>query len=185
MTRAIPTRLWLAAALAAATPLAPAWANEAPPVEAAPAIAPMRLPLMPPALVEQAARELLGIRYRFGGNDPARGVDCSGLVQLVWQKLGLPELPRTSAAMAAQGEPIATDALRPGDLVFFNTRGRRYSHVGIYLGEGRFIHASSVLRRVTESALDERYYRQRFNGARRVLSDTPDRPVTAEGSERP
>jgi cell wall-associated NlpC family hydrolase len=131
-------------------------------------------------LLEQVTRELLGIRYRFGGNDPLRGVDCSGLVRAIWQRLGLPELPRTSAAMASLGEPVALEALLPGDLLFFNTRGPRYSHVGVYLGDGRFVHASSRQRMVVESRVDERYYRQRFNGARRLLWTSPGDAAAAE-----
>jgi cell wall-associated NlpC family hydrolase len=125
------------------------------------------------ALLESVTRELLGVRYRFGGADVLRGVDCSGLVRLVWQRLGLAEPPRTSAAMAYRGQAVPREALQPGDLVFFNTRGRPFSHVGIYLGDGRFVHASSVARRVTENALDQPYYRQRFNGARRLHGPEP------------
>jgi cell wall-associated NlpC family hydrolase len=111
---------------------------------------------------------LLGIRYRFGGNTE-EGLDCSGLVRLVWQRLGLGHLPRTAASMAAAGLPIAKSELAPGDLVFFNTLGRSFSHVGVYLGEGRFLHASSSKRRVMLNSLNERYFVERFDGARRVV----------------
>lgn len=114
------------------------------------------------------ANDLLGIRYRFGGNTED-GLDCSGLVRLVWQRLGLGTLPRTAANMAAAGLPIAKSDLAPGDLVFFNTLGRSFSHVGVYLGDGRFLHASSSLKRVTLNSLNERYYTERFDGARRVV----------------
>lgn len=114
------------------------------------------------------ANDLLGIQYRFGGNTED-GLDCSGLVRLVWQRLGLGTLPRTAANMAAAGLPIAKSDLAPGDLVFFNTLGRSFSHVGVYLGDGRFLHASSSLRRVTLNSLSERYYTERFDGARRVV----------------
>jgi cell wall-associated NlpC family hydrolase len=111
---------------------------------------------------------LLGIRYRFGGNTED-GLDCSGLVRLVWQRLGLGHLPRTAASMAAAGLPIAKSELAPGDLVFFNTLGRSFSHVGVYLGEGRFLHASSSKRQVMLNSLNERYFVERFDGARRVV----------------
>jgi cell wall-associated NlpC family hydrolase len=114
------------------------------------------------------ANGLLGIRYRFGGNTE-EGLDCSGLVRLVWQRLGLGHLPRTAASMAAAGLPIAKSELAPGDLVFFNTLGRSFSHVGVYLGEGRFLHASSSKRQVMLNSLDERYFVERFDGARRVV----------------
>ena len=112
----------------------------------------------------------MGISYQFGGNTET-GVDCSGLVRLVWQKLGLglASLPRTAASMATLRLPVSLSDIKPGDLVFFNTLGRNFSHVGVYLGEGRFLHASSGQRRVTLSSLSERYFRERFEGARRLL----------------
>lgn len=122
------------------------------------------------ALLQRLTAELHGIRYRFGGNLPELGLDCSGLVGVVWSRLGLETPPRTSAALASTGRPVEVADLQPGDLVFFNTRGRRFSHVGIYTGKGRFVHASSVQRRVTEGSLDDHYYRTRFNGARRLAT---------------
>ena len=123
------------------------------------------------ALLSGIAGQLMGIRYQFGGNTES-GVDCSGLVRLVWEKLGLglATLPRTAASMATQGLPVSLSDIKPGDLVFFNTLGRSFSHVGVYLGEGRFLHASSGQRRVTLSSLSERYFRERFEGARRLLN---------------
>lgn len=120
------------------------------------------------------ARDLTGIHYRLGGNSVESGLDCSGLVRVIWAKLGLTTLPRTSAAMAKIGEKVEADDLEPGDLVFFNTRGRPNSHVGVYIGLGRFIHASSVRRKVMENALDESYYKSRFNGARRLANPQAD-----------
>ena len=112
---------------------------------------------------------LKGIRYRYGSTNPTMGLDCSGMVVHLWSVLGLPELPRSSYQMAQRGQPIELSQLRPGDLVFFNTLRKQFSHVGVYIGNGRFIHASSVLKRVTEDALSDRYYRTRFDGARRML----------------
>lgn len=112
---------------------------------------------------------LLGVPYRYGGQDPARGLDCSGLVRHVAQSvLGL-DLPRTSEAIARVGETIARDALQVGDLVFFNTRGRRFSHVGIYVGNGQFVHAPAQRGKVRVEAVSAGYWERRFNGARRLL----------------
>ncbi|MFN9478265.1 MAG: C40 family peptidase [Betaproteobacteria bacterium] len=176
--RRLALGLALTAGLSAAVAQTQADEPLPPPVlESSPSLS---LPLLPATLLEQVASELLGVRYRFGGNDPSGGVDCSGLVRLMWSRLGLADLPRTAAAMALLGQPVALDALLPGDLVFFNTRGRRYSHVGVYVGEGRFVHASPRQRKVTESQVGDSYFRQRFNGARRLVSVRLDDPVTAQ-----
>ncbi|NMG54983.1 C40 family peptidase [Aromatoleum aromaticum] len=115
--------------------------------------------------------EYLGIRYRFGGNSPATGLDCSGLVQNVFRNaLGL-NLPRTAREMARLGDKVGLQDLKPGDLVFFNTMRRTFSHVGIYMGEGRFLHAPASGGRVRIDEIGERYWSQRFNGARRLLPD--------------
>jgi cell wall-associated NlpC family hydrolase len=100
------------------------------------------------------ARGTLGTRYRLGGNTPDRGLDCSGLVRYVLSALSI-DLPRTAATQATAGEAIARDVaqLQPGDVLTFR-QGKRISHVGVYVGEGRFIHASTSQRRVVESRLD-------------------------------
>lgn len=111
----------------------------------------------------------LGTRYRFGGSTPQTGFDCSGLVRWVFDRtLGL-SLPRRAAEIAQVGAKVDLDRLKPGDLVFFNTLRRGFSHVGIYLGEGRFVHAPSRGGAVRVEALDDRYWRTRFNGGRRVV----------------
>lgn len=116
--------------------------------------------------------DYLGIRYRFGGNSPETGLDCSGLVQNVFRNaLGL-NLPRTAKEMARLGEKVGLNDLKPGDLVFFNTMRRTFSHVGIYMGEGRFLHAPSRGGEVRIEEMGQRYWSQRFNGARRLLPDT-------------
>ena len=112
---------------------------------------------------------LLGIPYRYGSSQAQKGLDCSGLVSLVWRTLSLPTLPRTSAMMAQVGMAIEHNRLQIGDLIFFNTPRRRNSHVGVYIGNGKFIHASSVARRVMKNDLSENYYRRTYSGARRVL----------------
>jgi cell wall-associated NlpC family hydrolase len=124
----------------------------------------------------------LGVPYRFGGNDPKAGFDCSGLVRFVARSVLGIDLPRTSDAMARVGSVVARDALEVGDLLFFNTRGGANSHVGIYVGDGRFVHASSVLRKVTENSLSESYYQKTFNGIRRVagFDSANDVPAIAE-----
>ncbi|OZI23393.1 hypothetical protein CAL26_08025 [Bordetella genomosp. 9] len=114
------------------------------------------------------ALNYLGIRYRSGGGTPSTGFDCSGLVGYVAeQSLGL-KLPRTAAEMFQVGMPVARNDLQVGDLVFFNTMGRRYSHVGIYLGEDRFVHSPSKGGVVRIERMDMAYWSARYNGARRI-----------------
>jgi cell wall-associated NlpC family hydrolase len=116
----------------------------------------------------QKALALLGTPYRWGGSDPDKGFDCSGLVGYVFRNaLGI-ELPRVSRDMARNGELITDRAkLAAGDLVFFGRKGR-VNHVGIYVGEGRFVHAPSRGKDVTVSSLDQGYWHGRFLQARRV-----------------
>jgi hypothetical protein len=127
-------------------------------------------------LVERAqpllkALSLVGTPYRYGGNDPERGLDCSGFVKHVYQETAGVRLPRNARDMSARGEQIDKTDLKPGDLVFFNTRKQPFSHVGIYKGDGEFIHASSRREKsVTVSRIDSSYWATRFDGARRLLS---------------
>jgi cell wall-associated NlpC family hydrolase len=114
------------------------------------------------------ALDLVGIRYRRGGSSPESGFDCSGFVSHVFREgLGL-YLPRSAREMSRTGEPVAKDQLQPGDLVFFNTMRRTFSHVGIYLGDSRFLHAPRTGGRVRIEDMRERYWVKRFNGARRL-----------------
>ena len=114
------------------------------------------------------ALSFIGIRYRFGGSAPETGFDCSGFVRhVVADTLGL-SLPRRSADISRVGQPVSKQELKPGDLVFFNTLRRAFSHVGIYLGENRFVHATSTGGSVRIDDMRERYWTARFNGARRV-----------------
>ena len=115
------------------------------------------------------ALTLIDVPYRFGGSSPATGFDCSGLVRYVFGATALQALPRRSEEMAKIGQPITRSQLEPGDLVFFNTLARLYSHVAIYVGEGRFLHAPARGGRVRVEALDDRYWQARFNGARRII----------------
>ena len=118
--------------------------------------------------VMQRALALLGTPYRWGGTDPNKGFDCSGLVGYVFRNaLGI-ELPRVSREMAKTGELVTDKAkLAAGDLVFFGRRGR-VDHVGIYVGEGQFVHAPSRGKDVQVSSLDDGYWSGKFMQARRV-----------------
>lgn len=114
------------------------------------------------------AMGFLGVDYKYGGNSPESGFDCSGLVNYVFsQALGL-VLPRDTRSISHSGVEITRDELQPGDLVFFNTLRRPFSHVGIYLGEQRFIHSPSSGGQVEIVSMADRYWQQRFNGARRM-----------------
>ena len=116
---------------------------------------------------------LLGVRYRFGGESPESGLDCSGLVRHVFQQVTGVSLPRTAREMSRVGDGVARHALEPGDLVFFNTRRMPFSHVGIYLGGGRFVHAPASGRDVEIADLRNRYWQRQFDGARRIAGAIP------------
>jgi cell wall-associated NlpC family hydrolase len=127
--------------------------------------------------VSMYAVSLVGSPYRLGGNSPQTGLDCSGFVGHVYKQITGVHLPRDSRMISETGQPLDLAELQPGDLVFFNTLNRAYSHVGIYLGEDRFVHASSSRTGgVMVSRLGDRYWRQRFDGARRVISPGPSKP---------
>lgn len=114
------------------------------------------------------ALSLDGTPYKYGGSSPRTGFDCSGFVGHVFkQSIGV-TLPRSTEEISRIGEKLEIDELRPGDLVFFNTLNRRYSHVGIYLGDGQFIHSPSTGKSVTVVNINDKYYRERYNGARRI-----------------
>ena len=120
-----------------------------------------------------AALDLIGIRYKWGGNTPETGLDCSGLVRYVFQQVTGVTLPRTARDMSQIGEKVAARDLQPGDLVFFNTRRFAFSHVGIYLGDNRFVHAPRRGREVEVATLDSSFWQKRFNGARRMVGVLP------------
>jgi len=128
------------------------------------------------------ALDLIGIRYKWGGNTPETGLDCSGLVRYVFQQVTGVTLPRTAKDMSRLGTEVAVTDLQPGDLVFFNTRRFAFSHVGIYLGDDRFIHAPRSGAEVEIAELDNSYWRQHFNGARRLVGVLPGMIPSAEAS---
>jgi len=123
-------------------------------------------------LLKKAAYGFLGTRYRFGGSTRT-GIDCSSFVQQVFRKMDV-SLPRTAREQFQVGERVPFSSLQKGDLVFFRTYASFPSHVGIYLGNNRMIHASSRDRRVVISSLDTPYYRSRFIGAKRIDRINPD-----------
>lgn len=113
----------------------------------------------------------LGVDYRDGGRSPATGFDCSGLVAHVFEQAYGVRLPRNTQAQSEAGLPINAEELEPGDLVFYDTLGRPYSHVGIYLGDGKFVHAPKAGSSVRMESVRSAYWIRRFNGARRI--ETP------------
>jgi cell wall-associated NlpC family hydrolase len=129
---------------------------------------------LPADEIPMYAVSLVGSPYRLGGTSPETGLDCSGFVGHVFREAAGVVLPRDSRAISETAQPLAREELRPGDLVFFNTLNRAFSHVGIYLGDDRFVHASSSRTgSVMVSSLNDRYWRGRFDGARRVAPPAP------------
>jgi cell wall-associated NlpC family hydrolase len=118
-------------------------------------------------MVEQAMG-LLGVPYRRGGNSENTGFDCSGFVRHLYEKSVGQILPRRAVDQARATEVIDREELKPGDLVFFNTMRRAFSHVGIYVGDGKFIHAPRAGKAVNVEDMRSAYWQKRFNGARRV-----------------
>ncbi|AOJ86442.1 MULTISPECIES: C40 family peptidase [Burkholderia] len=119
------------------------------------------------------ALNMIGVRYRWGGNSPDSGLDCSGFVRYVFQDtLGM-SLPRRAEEMSRVGEKVSMSNLKPGDLVFFNTMRRTFSHVGIYIGDNKFVHSPSTGSTVRVDDLDSGYWEKRFTGARRIESAFP------------
>lgn len=141
--------------LCAALALGPAAANE----------------ILPTVDIPMYAVSLVGTPYRLGGSDPQQGLDCSGFVNHVFRQTAGLQLPRESQAISQVGLELDPAELQPGDLVFFNTLDRPFSHVGIYLGDNRFVHAaSSRSGGVMLSSLSDSYWSLRFEGARRVMT---------------
>ena len=119
------------------------------------------------------AMGFLGVPYRRGGNSAETGFDCSGFVRAMYEKTAGLLLPRRADQQAAFAEKIDKKDLRPGDLVFFNTMRRTFSHVGIYVGDGKFIHSPRSGSEVRVDDMQQSYWKRRFDGARRVSTSTP------------
>ncbi|MDM0112152.1 C40 family peptidase [Variovorax sp. J22R133] len=115
-----------------------------------------------------SAMGFLGVPYRFGGTSAETGFDCSGFVRAMYNQTLGHVLPRRAEEQAAATEKIDRNELKPGDLVFFNTMRRAFSHVGIYIGDGKFIHAPRTGKTVQIEDMNGKYWLNRFNGARRV-----------------
>jgi cell wall-associated NlpC family hydrolase len=113
--------------------------------------------------------ELVGINYRRGGTNPETGLDCSGFVQLVFKESLGKLLPRTAKEQSQVGDVVDKNELKAGDLVFFNTMRRAFSHVGIYLGNNQFLHAPRTGAEVRVEDMSQSYWTKRYNGARRVV----------------
>jgi cell wall-associated NlpC family hydrolase len=124
--------------------------------------------------VMMSALSLTGIKYTYGGSSPETGFDCSGFVRYVFQQAAGLSLPHGALALSRLGQPVAMDQLQPGDLVFFNTLKSAFSHVGIYLGNKRFIHAPSSGGGIHIVSMGETYWAKRFDGARRLQSESAD-----------
>lgn len=116
-----------------------------------------------------SAVKLSGIRYQYGGRSPETGFDCSGFVRYVYAQTTNLSLPHSAHAISQIGDSISKQELQPGDLVFFNTLKSAFSHVGIYLGNNRFIHAPSSGGSVRVEDMQQAYWRNRFNGAQRIF----------------
>ena len=120
------------------------------------------------------AFSLIGVKYRYGGKSADTGFDCSGFIRHVFAETLALALPHSSYAMSKLGNNIEKDGLQPGDLVFYRTLKHSFSHVGLYIGDGRFVHAPSRGKTVEIVDMDNAYWRKRFNGARRVISVSAD-----------
>jgi cell wall-associated NlpC family hydrolase len=125
------------------------------------------------------ALSLTGIKYKYGGSSPATGFDCSGFVRYVFHNAANLTLPPTARAIAQIGKSVKKDDLQPGDLVFFNTLKSAFSHVGIYLGDNKFIHAPRTGAAVRVESMQNSYWASRFEGAQRLDEEVEKSSKTA------
>ena len=121
------------------------------------------------ALLAEAHRTI-GVRYKYGGETPREGFDCSGLMQFIYKNANGISLPRTAAEQSRSSRTISFNEMRPGDLIFFRTSGSSVNHVGIYTGRGQFIHAASGGAKVSVDNLSRPYWQQRFVKFGRILA---------------
>lgn len=170
-----------AALLLAGCGTLPAPVPDAPPTPQSPAV---QTPAPAPTAALQLADDthaqdaviyalgLIGNQYRFGGRNPDSGLDCSGMVSWIFEQVAGIRLPHNAAQIARLARPVDRASLQPGDLVFFNTSGKPHSHMGIYAGEGRFIHAPSTRGKyVRTDALDSGWFAARISGLRTLRRD--------------
>jgi cell wall-associated NlpC family hydrolase len=168
MRMLLPAVLLIMSVAAGADEIQPAPAA-ASPVQEAQVNATDAKPASPVADLLIHALSMIGVRYKYGGNSAENGFDCSGFVRYVFQEAAGLNLPRDSYGMSKLGDAVDLNQLVPGDLLFYNTLRRRFSHVAIYIGEGRFVHAPSRGKTVEIVDMSDRYWKNRFNGARRLL----------------
>ncbi|WP_044531227.1 C40 family peptidase [Herbaspirillum sp. B65] len=161
---------WLAALAAALVLAACGTAPTAPPISRLPGAPQSQAPALPASdngnEVALYALSLIDTGYRFGGKNPSAGLDCSGMVSYIFGQAANYHISGSAADIARRGREIDPAQLRAGDLVFFNTQNRPFSHVGIYLGDGRFVHAPSTNGKVHISRMDNPYFSRRFEMAR-------------------
>lgn len=117
------------------------------------------------------ALSLTGIKYKYGGNNPDTGFDCSGFVRYVFSQAANLTLPPTARAISQIGKTVKKDELQPGDLVFFNTLKSAFSHVGIYVGDNKFVHAPRTGGAVRVESMQTSYWASRYNGAQRLENE--------------
>ncbi|MFV2029447.1 C40 family peptidase [Neisseria sp. S1] len=122
-----------------------------------------------------SAMGLLGVAYRYGGTSASTGFDCSGFMQHIFRRSMQINLPRTSAEQARMGVAVSRSDLQPGDMVFFSTVGGRISHVGLYIGNNRFIHAPRTGKSIEITSMSNKYWNARYVTARRVKKNDPSR----------
>lgn len=163
MTRKLICYLSFAAALAGCGSLPPSPPERLGERSAAPSNAPLSGKAQDVVLY---AFSLLDTGYRFGGKNPEAGLDCSGMVSYIYGQAAGLKVSGSAADIARTGRPVPRQGLRPGDLVFFNTLNRSYSHVGIYIGDDRFVHAPSTNGRIRIDSLGARYYAEHYEAAR-------------------
>ncbi|MFC6647567.1 C40 family peptidase [Paenibacillus rhizoplanae] len=130
--------------------------------------------------MDKVIDKTIGTKYVSGGTS-TNGFDCSGFTMFVFDKIGI-NLPHQSGSQYQMGSAVSRDEMRPGDLVFFNTNGKGVSHVGIYVGDGDFAHASSS-RGVTISSLNDSYYVNRYVGAKRIMSTDAYKTVASDSQD--
>lgn len=143
--------------------------DEIAPTAAAEAIEPRSLWQSTVQEIMMNALSHTGIKYRYGGKSPETGFDCSGFVRYVFSEAASIALPHNARAISQVGKIISAEELQPGDLVFFNTMKSAFSHVGIYMGNNRFIHSPSSGGGVHVVDMNSAYWSKRFDGARRIL----------------